>query len=63
MSIVGLVVVLVVVALLFWIVSLLPLPASPPFLRNVLYIIVALCLIVWLLNLGGYVDLGVRLHK
>lgn len=56
-----LVVLLLVVCLLCWIVSLLPLPASPPFLRNVFYILIALLCIVWLLDFGGVADIG--LHR
>jgi hypothetical protein len=51
-----LVVFVLVLALCCWIVSLVPLPASPPWLRNVLYILVALIAIVALLQFTGLLD-------
>jgi hypothetical protein len=41
-----------------WIVSVLPLPPQPPFLRNILYVIVGLFALFMLLNLVGWLDLG-----
>lgn len=56
-----LIVLVLVVSLVCWIITLIPFPAgAPPFLRNVLFIIVALICIVWLLDLGGLWDLGVH---
>lgn len=45
-------------AVLCWIVSILPLPRQPPFLRNVLYVVVGIFALMMLLNLVGWVDLG-----
>lgn len=48
------VIAILIVVVLCWIVSLLPLPASaPPWTRNVLYLIVALICLAWLLDAGG----------
>lgn len=60
MTITSLIILVLVAALLFWIISLIPLPANPPFLRNILYILVALLCIAWLLDMGSIVDLGVH---
>jgi len=46
-------------AVLCWMVSIAPLPAKPPFLRNVLYLLVGLIALLFLLHLVGWVDLGV----
>ncbi len=61
MTILALFVLVLVFVLLCWIVSLLPLPASPPALRNVLYILLAVLAIVVLLDLVGGIDIG--LHR
>lgn len=45
-------------AVICWIVSVLPLPPQPPFLRNILYVIVGLFALFMLLNLVGWLDLG-----
>lgn len=45
-----------VFAVLCWIVSILPLPPQPSFLRNVLYVLVGLFALVVLLNLVGWID-------
>ncbi len=49
---------LVVFAILFWIVGMIPLPAQPPWLRNVLYIALGLVLVVWLLDFVGWASFG-----
>lgn len=67
MSMILVLFVLVLVACLgFWIVSILPLPDQPPKLaktvRPVLYILLALLCICVLLDLIGWVDIGIHRH-
>ncbi len=57
-----LIVLVLVALLLFWCVSLTPLPAKPPFLRNVLFILLALLCVCVLLDLIGWVDIGIHRH-
>lgn len=59
---VGLLVWVLILALLCWVVSLVPLPASPPWLRNILYIVVALIAIVLLLGVLGLAPVGLRVR-
>ncbi len=57
-------VLILVVLLLCWIISLIPVPnGAPPYIKNVLYIILAVICIVWLLNVIGYVDLGIHRYR
>ncbi len=51
MDILTLVVVVLVFCLLWWAIGLIP--GGPPFLKNVLYILLIVVAVVWLLNLVG----------
>jgi len=49
-------------ALVCWMVAMVPLPARPPHLRSVLYVLVALVGLAVLFDLLGWVDMGLRVH-
>lgn len=50
---IGLLVVLAVLCIVVWIISVLPIPASPLPIRNILYVIVGLAAIIYLLRFAG----------
>jgi len=52
MSLLAILVVVVVFCLLWWAIGLIP--VGPPFLKNVLYIVLIVVAVVWLLWLVGY---------
>jgi hypothetical protein len=53
------------VCVAFWIINLIPIPQEySPWFKNVLYIIVLLICLAWLLDIGGFANLGFpRWHK
>ncbi len=57
-SIVGVIVLLCVIALVWYILRILPLP---PMVRTIAIVVLCLILIVWLLQLGGF-NTGIRLN-
>lgn len=51
--IIPIIIAVLIIFLCAWIITLIPVPAAMPWLRNVLYIILAVVLIAWLANYAG----------
>jgi hypothetical protein len=61
MTLISLIAAVLILCIVCWIISILPLPSgSPPFIRTVLYIIVGIVIILWLMQIGGFVNLGLH---
>lgn len=53
-TLISLVVALIIVAVICWIIQLIPIPAGAPWIKTVAFVLVALVFLVWLAGFFGY---------
>lgn len=56
-TLITLLVAIVIFCLIIWVISLIPTPASAPFLKNIIYAIVGIIFIIWLCQNFGLINL------